>query len=192
MLGPVIQGYHGPSMPCGWVHSLKLKNEERVYKSRMVAHGNQDPRDIEHIPTFSGTVDPGQFFVCLIKGWRLLFADVPTAFLRADADKATALVMRLPKLLPPGADKLGFVPGAAHRQLAKAIYGIPEAGRLWQMKLKEEATESKWSEFAQALMDLREKDEPKGAPGSHVVDIGMIATDPLKLLMDMFDERWAS
>ena len=63
VLGPVIKGYHGPSMPCGWVYSLnlKLKNEERIFKARMVAHGNRDPRDI---PTFSGTVDPGQFYVC--------------------------------------------------------------------------------------------------------------------------------
>jgi hypothetical protein len=192
VLGPVIKGYVGQAMPCGWVHSLKLKNDERIYKSRMVAHGNRDPRDIEHIPTFSGTVDSGQFYVVLIyglgEGWKLLFADVPTAFLRADADKATALVMRLPKRLPPGADKLGFYPGAAHRQ-QKAIYGTPEAGRLWQMKLLKEATNSGWHEFAQALMDYRENEKPRGASGSHVDDIGMVAKDPLKLLMTTFGEK---
>jgi hypothetical protein len=192
VLGPAIPNYHGPAMPCGWVHSLKLKNGERVFKSRMVAHGNRDPRNTEHIATYSGTVDPGRFYVCLIfalgQGWKLLFADVPTAFLRADADKANALVMRLPKLLPRGADKLGFVPGAAHRQ-QKAIYGTPEAGRLWQMKLLKEATESNWQEFAQALMDFRPNGKVAGISGSHVDDIGMVAKDPLVLLMTTFGEK---
>ena len=39
------------------------------------------------------------------------------------------------------------------------------------------------------MIDFREKDEPKGASGSHVDDIGMVATDPLKLLMDTFGEK---
>jgi hypothetical protein len=38
-------------------------------------------------------------------------------------------------------------------------------------------------------MDFRVKDEPRGVSGSHVDDIGMLANDPLKLLMTTFGEK---
>ena len=101
VLGPPLNSYTGPRVRTGWRNTWKLKNGQRVAKARMVARGDQDPRDLGEIATYSGTCNPGQDRVadiyCLTRGLQFGAGDVPTAFLKADAHGQQPLSFSFPR-----------------------------------------------------------------------------------------------
>jgi hypothetical protein len=154
VLGPAIRNYNGHSLQCIFLDTWKMKNGERVAKSRHIALGDRDRRDTQHLSSYSGTCWPDQDRVCTIFGlgekWEIGIADVPTAFIRADASQNQPVVLRLPFELPPGAEKLGYFPGAYHRHL-KAVYGTKEAAQLFQNLLKQQLGSNQWKEIGESL-----------------------------------------
>ena len=187
VLGPQLVKYSGPKLRAAWRNTWKLKNGERVAKARLVARGDQDPRDLGEIATYSGTCNPGQDRVadifCLSRGMNFGVRDVPTAFLKADAHDQQPLALQFPPLLPPGAEKLGFLPGACHMQL-KAIYGTAEAARLFHSLLRVEMRAAGWKEIGNSMFA---KEDAQGTVtavcSAHVDDLKMRAHDPAEQLI---------
>lgn len=176
-------------MTTRWRHTWKATEEGgRKAKSRLVARGFQDPRDPGWVETYSGTAEVGQFRTALIyalcQGWAGAKADVKTAFLQAEA--TDGLLLRLPNELPPGADKLGFRPGAFHRQ-QKAVYGTMDAAKLFTDKFKAKSGELGWREIAQSV--LVKGGESGGATRAilimHIDDLLCLAADPLALISEI-------
>jgi hypothetical protein len=85
--------------------------------------------------------------------------------------------------MPPGAEKLGFRPGACHMQL-KAIYGTAEAARLFHQLLKDEMRSAGWKEMANSMFA---KEDAQGTVvavcSAHVDDLKMRAHDPAEQLI---------
>jgi len=120
---------------------------------------------------------------CLTRGLQFGAGDVPTAFLKADAHGQQPLVLQFPPLMSPGAQKLGFRPGACHMQL-KAIYGTAEAARLFHQLLKDEMRSAGWKEMANSMFA---KEDAQGTVvavcNAHVDDLKMRAHDPAEQLI---------
>ncbi|GFV43748.1 CTP synthase 1 [Trichonephila clavipes] len=119
-----------------WVYSLKQDDVGKniKYKARLVAAGFNQIKNIDYSELYSPVVN--------IESFRLLYAlaaklklnvnffDVKTAYLYGDLEETVYV------LPPPGYEKL--IGDDKVCKLKKSIYGLPQSGRNWYMKVKGE------------------------------------------------------
>nr|GBN20086.1 Retrovirus-related Pol polyprotein from transposon TNT 1-94 [Araneus ventricosus] len=122
-----------------WVYSLKQSdNGETKYKARLVAAGFNQIKNKDYLESFSPVVNIESFrlLIALASKLNLMvrFFDVKTAYLYSDIEET---VYMLP---PPGFDRL--VGDGKVCKLKRSIYGLPQSGRNWYMKIKSELEKS--------------------------------------------------
>eukprot|EP00919_Chromeraceae_sp_WS-2016_P005718 GHVR01013417.1.p1 GENE.GHVR01013417.1~~GHVR01013417.1.p1 ORF type:complete len:402 (-),score=62.48 GHVR01013417.1:182-1387(-) len=78
-------------VPCIWVDTWKLKDKQRIAKSRLVGQGFKDPRNPSLVETYSGTANAEMiriaFVYAVTRGWKACKTDIRTAFLQAELDE---------------------------------------------------------------------------------------------------------
>ncbi|GBN27635.1 Retrovirus-related Pol polyprotein from transposon TNT 1-94, partial [Araneus ventricosus] len=116
-----------------WVYSLKQSdNGETKYKARLVAAGFNQIKNKDYLESYSPVVNIESFrlLIALASKLNLMvrFFDVKTAYLCSDIEET---VYMLP---PPGFERL--VGDGKVCKLKRSIYGLPQSGRNWYMKMK--------------------------------------------------------
>ena len=116
-----------PRITSGWVVTVKMFGEVKGVKVRLVAHGNQE---LENHPADAPTATKVGlrllFTICAQMGWKVMTADVSSAFLQA---KLTRDVYVLP---PKDMQRPGML-----WKLCAAMYGLDDASLLWYKTLEE-------------------------------------------------------
>ena len=116
-----------------WVFKVKRKRDGEIerYKARLVARGDTQIYGVDFDETFAPVVSYTALRVLLSiaakRGWKAIQIDVSNAYLNADLSKP--IYMEQPQ---------GFVvPGKEHMVciLKKGLYGLKQAGRMWNQKL---------------------------------------------------------
>ncbi|GBN82325.1 Retrovirus-related Pol polyprotein from transposon TNT 1-94 [Araneus ventricosus] len=118
-----------------WVYSLKQSdNGETKYKARLVAAGFNQIKNKDYLESYSPVVNIESFRLLIAVASKLnlmvRFFDVKTAYLYSDIEET---VYMLP---PPGFERL--VGDGKVCKLKRSIYGLPQSGRNWYMKIKSE------------------------------------------------------
>ncbi|GBM88941.1 Retrovirus-related Pol polyprotein from transposon TNT 1-94 [Araneus ventricosus] len=118
-----------------WVYSLKPSdNGETKYKARLVAAGFNQIKNKDYLEPYSPVVNIESFrlLIALASKLNLMvrFFDVQTAYLYSDIEET---VYMLP---PSGFERL--VGDGKVCKLKRSIYGLPQSGRNWYMKIKSE------------------------------------------------------
>ena len=114
-----------------WVRNWKTADRGNVIKpkSRMVARGFGQIHNVDFSETFVPTPSAASVkiavAVAIEKGWLLRHLDVNQAFIQANLDEA--VYMRLPA-------GCGYMSGEVVL-LQRAVYGFPQAGRQWSLRL---------------------------------------------------------
>jgi hypothetical protein len=195
VLGKVIKQFnHGTKfIQAWWVNSWKKTPEGREAKSRLVVDGSRDYRDLSVITTYAGTGIQGQLrstdvFALEFFNGSMALTDVTTAFIRSDANHHFLVNVKLPPKLPPGAEKLGYVPGGVYPQV-KAIYGLADAPRRFHELLKAELRTKGWEEIANSIFLLRDQQAKiKGIISAHVDDLWARGNNATELLCNLGDK----
>eukprot|EP00919_Chromeraceae_sp_WS-2016_P012381 GHVR01028892.1.p1 GENE.GHVR01028892.1~~GHVR01028892.1.p1 ORF type:complete len:258 (+),score=44.10 GHVR01028892.1:290-1063(+) len=167
-----------------WVHSWKLKNKERIPKSRLVAIGCADPRNTDILNTYSGTASKDLLRLALIfylsRGWNMAKSDVSTAFLQAPITEE--VWVKLPNMMPKNTPP-NYTPGATAKSL-KAIYGLKDASRIYTQHFKQEVQVKGWMEIHESVFILTHPHtkQIKAIMIMHVDDLLVAAEDPCDML----------
>ncbi|GFS49924.1 retrovirus-related Pol polyprotein from transposon TNT 1-94 [Trichonephila clavipes] len=119
-----------------WVYSLKQNDarENMKYKARLVTAGFNQIKNIDYSESYSPVVNIESFRLLIALAAELKlnvnFFDVETAYLYGDLEETVYV------LPPPGYEKL--IGEDKVCKLKKSIYGLPQSGRNWYMKIKGE------------------------------------------------------
>ncbi|GFX01236.1 retrovirus-related Pol polyprotein from transposon TNT 1-94 [Trichonephila clavipes] len=104
------------------------------YKARLVAAGFNQIKNIDYSESYSPVVNIESFRLLIALAAKLKlnvnFFDVKTAYLYGDLEETVYV------LPPPGYEKL--IEDDKVCKLKKSIYGLPQSGRNWYMKIKGE------------------------------------------------------
>ncbi|GFW48591.1 retrovirus-related Pol polyprotein from transposon TNT 1-94 [Trichonephila clavipes] len=117
-----------------WVYSLKQDDAGKniKYKARLVAAGFNQIKNIDYSESYSPVVNIESFRLLIALAAKLKlnvnFFDVKTAYLYGDLEETVYV------LPPPGYEKL--IGDDKVCKLKKSIYGLPQSGRNWYMKIK--------------------------------------------------------
>ena len=147
-----------------WVLTKKLKNNQMVYKARLVARGFEE--DTSTLQTDSPTCSKEtlRLALCILasNSWKLHSLDVKSAFLQGQP------INRDVFLKPPAQANAR---GVWH--LLKCIYGLADAGRHWFLRVLEEliALGAKQCKFDGALFMWYDADVLCGIVIIHVDDM---------------------
>ncbi|GFU50199.1 retrovirus-related Pol polyprotein from transposon TNT 1-94 [Trichonephila clavipes] len=116
------------------VYSLKQDDAGKniKYKARLVAAGFNQIKNIDYSESYSPVVNIESFRLLIALAAKLKlnvnFFDVKTAYLYGDLEETVYV------LPPPGYEKL--IGDDKVCKLKKSIYGLPQSGRNWYMKIK--------------------------------------------------------
>ncbi|GFU34167.1 retrovirus-related Pol polyprotein from transposon TNT 1-94 [Trichonephila clavipes] len=119
-----------------WVYSLKQDDAGKniKYKARLVAAGFNQIKNIDYSESYSPVVNIESFRLLIALAAKLKlnvnFFDVKTAYLYGDLEETVYV------LPPPGYEKL--IGDDKVCKLKRNIYGLPQSGRNWYMKIKGE------------------------------------------------------
>lgn len=121
-------------IPLNWVESMKLKNGVRVFKARLVACGNRDPRDRAGLDTRSATCKHDVLRFCLIASMQdadfdpeqMVQIDVTSAYLQAP------LLSKEPVYVLPPKGSPDYKSGKVWL-VKQAIYGLADAGKAFEI-----------------------------------------------------------
>ncbi|GFT38190.1 retrovirus-related Pol polyprotein from transposon TNT 1-94 [Trichonephila clavipes] len=119
-----------------WVYSLKQDDAGKniKYKARLVAAGFNQIKNIDYSESYSPVVNIESFRLLIVLAAKsklnVNFFDVKTAYLYGDLEETVYV------LPPPGYEKL--IGDDKICKLKKSIYGLPQSGRNWYMKIKGE------------------------------------------------------
>ncbi|GFX43548.1 retrovirus-related Pol polyprotein from transposon TNT 1-94 [Trichonephila clavipes] len=117
-----------------WVYCLKQDDAGKniKYKARLVATDFNQIKNIDYSESYSPVVNIESFRLLIALAAKLNlnvnFFDVKTAYLYGDLEETVYV------LPPPGYEKL--IGDDKVCKLKKSIYGLPQSGRNWYMKIK--------------------------------------------------------
>ena len=120
-----------------WVYKIKYNRDGTIdrFKSRFVVCGYSQREGIDYDQAFSSTLRAASFrllmALCAIKGYAVEHMDVTSAFTQALLDDVDIWVE--PPKGYPQFDKAG---NPMVFKLRKALYGLHESGREWQITLR--------------------------------------------------------
>ena len=121
--------YKGRTVKSRWAFRVSREQDGSLkFRARLVAKGFSERKGIDYFETFAPTVSLKALLILLhlaaSKDWEIRSIDVGNAYLEADLD--TEIYMELPP-----------EPGQPRRvvRLLKSIYGLKQAGDLWNKKL---------------------------------------------------------
>ncbi|GMF64041.1 unnamed protein product [Phytophthora fragariaefolia] len=128
-----------------WVYKNKKHADGSVkrYKGRLVACGNELSYGVDYTDTFSAvlTMTTGKviFALALIWGVPARHGDVTNAYVKVDKEEDLQIYLYVPQGMEIGQTKLVEL-GAHHKRelvlrLKKSLYGLKQAGRLWNQLL---------------------------------------------------------
>lgn len=123
-----------------WVFDIKRDNETDSirYKARLVATGYNQIKNIDYDESYSPVVSSDAWRALMAiaskKQLNIRFFDVKTAYLHGRLKEKIYLEP------PPGFDKR-FEAGKVCK-LKRSIYGLPQSGRNWYLKLREELSKN--------------------------------------------------
>ena len=143
-------------LPCSMVVKDKRdsKGELLLWKSRLATGGHMtNPDTYQPFDKTSPTASMDSVYTVLAvmqnKRMNLEVCDVPSAYLNTPLPKGKKHVMRIKPLIAkyfviadPSAKRYLQKDGSLIVQLEKALYGLPEAGKLWHELLRDCLTES--------------------------------------------------
>ncbi|CAJ1408326.1 unnamed protein product [Effrenium voratum] len=126
--------------PLRMVRTNKSKEAMKlIAKSRLVVPGHLDPQLGDYrtdSPTVASVAARMTKIICAMKKWSGWFFDVSTAFLSGKNATRQILVKAPPEGLP-AVDGMKAVRPHELMRIVKSAYGLPEAPRLWYLRLVE-------------------------------------------------------
>lgn len=127
-----------------WVYALKEKEGRQTFKARLVAAGFNQIKNVDYSESYSPVmnIDSFRLLVALAAKMDLNFRlfDVTTAYLNSEISEDVFLTA------PPGYEN--EVGEGNVCKLKRSIYGLPQSGRNWYLKLKSELEEIGFRETA--------------------------------------------
>ena len=129
-------------IPLQWIYKVKQNEhgEPCRAKSRLVARGDRCQEGVHYTETFAPVVHFAStrsfLSTCCQEGWEVHQMDVNTAFLYADLDRDDIFFSMPPgyQVTSPDGTKAD---GEYCLRAKKALYGLPQAPRLWNNTLKQ-------------------------------------------------------
>jgi hypothetical protein len=117
-----------------WIYSVKTINDEEIYKARLVAAGFNLIKNKDYSESFSPVVNIESFRLLISLAAKLnlsvRFFDVKTAYLYGDIEETVYME------IPPGYEEQFGKNNVC--KLKRSLYGLPQSGRNWHIKLKNE------------------------------------------------------
>lgn len=133
-----------------WIRTRKFKNGLTIFKSRIVAQGFKDERQLSKAENFIGLPTAAArrliHIAGLSRGWKMRTADITTAYLQAKSKSDTPLYVKFPHdkyhqmTKESSKDPWIFQPGAVHKVI-KAVYGLSDSAKTFILHLQDELTE---------------------------------------------------
>ncbi|KAG6609052.1 Integrase catalytic core protein [Phytophthora cinnamomi] len=128
-----------------WVFKTKTHADGTVerYKGRLVVCGNEQEYGIDYIVTFSAVLDltTGKLIFVMAHVWEVpaRHGDVPSAYVKADKEEGLEIYLYIPDGMEIPDELLALL-GVKHKgqlalRLIKSLYGLKQAGRLWNRLL---------------------------------------------------------
>jgi len=123
---------------CKWVFSYKRNDKGNItkYKARLVARGFSQVYGVDYVDTFSPTLKQDSLriitSIAVYNNFNIYQLDIKAAYLNAEINEE--LYMEIPKGMDVG----------VYIKLKKAIYGLKQAGRLWNDKINKTLLELKF------------------------------------------------
>ena len=117
------------TMSVRWVVTEKIKNNESVFKARLVARGfEEDSSELQKdAPTCLKESVKIALAIASTKGWKLHSLDIKSAYLQGN------VITRDVYLRPPPEYNNGLI-----WKLNKTVYGLCDAARSWYLRVKEQ------------------------------------------------------
>ena len=123
---------------CKWVFSYKRNDKGNItkYKARLVARGFSQVYGVDYVDTFSPTLKQDSLriitSIAIYNNFNIYQLDIKAAYLNAEINEE--LYMEIPR----GMDVGGYI------KLKKSIYGLKQAGRIWNDKINKTLLELKF------------------------------------------------
>jgi hypothetical protein len=124
-----------------WVFKTKVDSEGKFerYKARLVACGNEQVYGESYSQTFAPVMDIATVRYIFAMGvvWKVppRHGDVPNAYVRAEGEEGIEIYMYVPKGMTLTAEELKSGGESAILKLLRSLYGLKQAGRLWNALL---------------------------------------------------------
>jgi hypothetical protein len=166
-----------------WVFKTKRDASGGVerYKARLVACGNEQVHGESYNETFAPVMDmtTARFIMAMGLIWNVppRHGDVPNAYVRAQGEEGVDIYMYAPKGMKLSAEELRNGGDEAVLKILMSLYGLKQAGRLWNALLHSKMIELK---FTQCKTDLclyfKKNDKDIILVGVYVDDLLVTAT----------------
>jgi hypothetical protein len=167
---------HRTPITCRWTYDIKrgADNQILLHKARLVAHGFKQVEGIDYNETFAATAQMKSFRGTLalseLLDLRVTQIDISSAFLHGELEEEIYMEY------PPG-----YTPkdgGETCLKLQKGIYGLRQAGRIWNLKFVSTLTDMG---FTQLVSDTQVLKLQRGKSffiiGIHVDDATLATND---------------
>lgn len=129
-----------------WIRTRKLKNGEWIHKSRIVAQGFKDQRNISRSQNFIGLPSASARRMVHVAGmsrnWKFRTADITTAYLQAAVQSEQDVYVKFPddkyhRLLKTMSKEQALIyrPGSVHKVI-KAVYGLSDSAKTFILHLQ--------------------------------------------------------
>ena len=169
--------HKGRAVKSRWAFRVSREPDGSIkFRARLVAKGFSERKGIDYFETFAPTVSTKALFALLhiaaSRDWEIRSIDVGNAYLEAELD--TEIYMDLP---PEGDEPPRRV------RLLKSIYGLKQAGELWNRLLNKHLSEMGFTRcFSDSCVYVRIRDGVRTYVATYVDDILTFSSSSAELL----------
>ncbi|MCP4569438.1 MAG: hypothetical protein GY841_17825, partial [FCB group bacterium] len=171
-----------------WVFTKKMKSNGEIerYKARLVACGNQQVHGIDFQDTFAPVMEvqllPLFLKLAIMWGTKVHQGDVPNAYVKADCEQGYTIYMKIPKGMNEmnckQLNELKQRNGRTVLKLKKSLYGLKQAGRMWNNMLDEELKKLGFRRsMVERCLYFRTRNEKLIIVGIYVDDVIAVSPD---------------
>lgn len=177
-----IKQEHKNIVPCRFERVKKLKNNTWVCKSRFIAQGFKDTRDLTKYDNYTWIPNVASrrtvHIFALSQGWTAALTDIATAYLQAPLKSATPIYIKFPSKMVKNPY---YTPGGVYR-LNKALYGLSDSSKTFILFLRDYLNSHGWVTLRLGVYLLKQKTLPVAIMLSYVDDIIVWSQDPISVL----------